>query len=59
MDKTTIDDLKQALEGSGKFLQELPERKTVDSDVDILFDSLAKSHHDLISNIIDYLEQNQ
>lgn len=58
-EKITLDSLKNDLYASSERLQRLPERDKVDYDVFMLFDQLAKEHHTLFSEIIEYLEQNQ
>ena len=58
-EKITLDSLRDDLYASSGYLQSLPERDKVDDDVFTLFDQLAQRHHELFSDIIEYLEQHQ
>lgn len=57
--KITLDSLRSDLITSSAALQKLPERDSVDDDVFTLFDQLAKAHHTIFSEIIEYLSENQ
>ena len=57
MDKISIDQLRENLNDYSAHLQHFQADSNADSDSIILFDELAKYHHYMISDIIDYLDQ--
>ena len=58
-EKLTIGILREHLDDYSAHLQKFASESSASNDSLQLFDELAKYHHYMFSEIIDYLEQNQ
>lgn len=57
MKQISVDQLRENLNTYSEHLQLFEAESKADSESKILFDELAKHHHYMISDILDYLDQ--